>query len=153
MERPYVAVVGAGVCDRETYAAAEEVGRLLAESGAVIVCGGMTGVMEAACKGAKSAGGTTVGILPSANRADANLFVDIAIATGMGEMRNGLIVRSADVLIAIGGEWGTLSEISLALKVGRRVVGLRSWNIGATLEQGFAALSTPAEAVEAALAP
>lgn len=142
----YVAVVGAGNPDPETDALAFEVGRGIAESGAVLVCGGMTGVMEAACKGAKGVGGTTVGILPTSDRRHANPFVDVAIATGMGEMRNALIVRSADVVIAIGGEFGTLSEIAFALKIERPVVGLRSWDI-----PKMVATATPEEAVAIAL--
>jgi uncharacterized protein (TIGR00725 family) len=127
--RAYVAVVGAGDATEDEQQNAELVGRGLAESGAVVVCGGLGGVMEAACRGAKSAGGATLGILPGSRRADANPFVDIAVATGLGEMRNGLVVRSADVLIAIGGEFGTLSEIALALKAGKAVVGLGTWEL------------------------
>ncbi len=85
--------------------------------------------MEAACRGARTAGGTTVGILPGADRAAANQYVDVAIATGMGELRNGLVVRTADALIAVGGEFGTLSELALALKAGKPVVGLGSWDL------------------------
>jgi uncharacterized protein (TIGR00725 family) len=127
--RAYVAVVGAGDATVDEQQNAERVGRGLAESGAVVVCGGLGGVMEAACRGAKSAGGATLGILPGSRRTDANPFVDIAVATGLGEMRNGLVVRSADALIAIGGEFGTLSEIALALKAGKAVVGLGTWEL------------------------
>jgi uncharacterized protein (TIGR00725 family) len=102
--------------------------------------------MEAACRGAKSAAGTTVGILPGSSRADANEYVDVAIATGLGEARNALVVRAADALVAIGGEYGTLSEIALALKGGTPVVGLGSWEIN-----GVEWVSTPEEAVERAL--
>jgi uncharacterized protein (TIGR00725 family) len=126
---PYVAVVGAGEADPATDAMAEEVGRGLARAGAVLVCGGMTGVMEAACRGAKSEGGTTIGILPTSHRRSANAYVDFAIATGMGEMRNALIVRAVDAVIAVGGEFGTLSEIALALKIGVPVVGLETWTL------------------------
>jgi uncharacterized protein (TIGR00725 family) len=105
------------------------VGRALAEAGAVVVCGGLGGVMEAACRGAKEAGGTTVGILPGHDRAEANPYVDVAIATGFGEARNALVVRAADALIAVGGEYGTLSEIALALKARKPVVGLGSWDL------------------------
>jgi uncharacterized protein (TIGR00725 family) len=105
------------------------VGRELAARGAVLVCGGLGGVMEAACRGAKDAGGRTVGILPGTDRAAANPFVDAAIPTGLGEARNALVVRAADALIAVGGGYGTLSEIALALKAGKRVVGLDSWDI------------------------
>ena len=134
--RAYVAVVGAGVASRQEADAAEQVGRGLAERGAIVVCGGLGGVMEAACRGARSAGGTTVGILPGTRRDDANPYVDIAIPTGLGEMRNGLVVRAADALIAVGGEFGTLSEIALALKAGKRVVGLDSWDIEGVVAVG-----------------
>ena len=127
--RAYVAVVGAGDAAPDEQRDAELVGRGLAEAGAVVVCGGLGGVMEAACRGAKSAGGTTLGILPGSRREDANPHVDIAVATGLGEMRNGLVVRSADALIAVGGEFGTLSEIALALKAGKAVVGLGTWQL------------------------
>ena len=126
---PYIAVVGAGSASAEEERAAEAVGHGLAAAGAVVVCGGLGGVMEAACRGAKRAGGTTVGILPGTHRADANPHVDIAIATGLGEMRNGLVVRAVDALVAVGGEFGTLSEIALALKAGKPVVGLETWEL------------------------
>jgi uncharacterized protein (TIGR00725 family) len=103
--------------------------------------------MEAACRGAKGAGGTTVGILPGTERGEANEFVDVALPTGLGEARNALVVRAADALIAVGGGYGTLSEIALALKAGKRVVGLRSWDI-----EGVERVDTPEEAVEAVLA-
>src|SRR4051795_12298669 len=114
--RAYVAVVGAGAARADEQRAAEEVGRRLAEAGAVVVCGGRGGVMEAACRGAKAGGGTTVGILPGTSRAEANPYVDVAIATGLGELRNGLVVRAADAFVAIGGAFGTLSEVALALQ-------------------------------------
>jgi len=101
----------------------------LARRGAVVVTGGLGGVMEAASRGARGAGGTTLGILPGSDRAAANLFVSVAVATGMGELRNGLVVRCADALIAVGGEYGTLSEIALALKAGKSVVGIGTWQI------------------------
>ena len=126
---PHVAVVGAGSCDASLSTLAEEVGRHLARRGAVLVCGGLGGVMEAACRGAKSARGLTLGILPSLERSEANRFVDVAIPTGLGEARNALVVRASDALIAVGGEFGTLSEIALALKAGKRVVGLRTWEL------------------------
>lgn len=128
-ERLYVAVVGAGACEPEVARLAEDVGRRIARSGAVVVCGGLGGVMEAACRGAQSASGTTVGILPSGDRRQANPYLDIVIATGMGEARNAVIVRTADVVIAIHGEFGTLSEIALALKVGKPVVGIDTWQL------------------------
>jgi uncharacterized protein (TIGR00725 family) len=123
------------------------VGRELAARGAVVVCGGLGGVMEAACRGAKEAGGRTVGILPGTDRAAANAFVDVAIPSGLGEARNALVVRAADALIAVGGGYGTLSEIALALKAGKRVVGLDSWDI-----EGVVAASDPQAAVAAVLA-
>jgi uncharacterized protein (TIGR00725 family) len=125
----YIAVVGAGRASAEEEQAAEAVGRGLAEAGAVVVCGGLGGVMEAACRGAKAGGGTTVGILPGTRRSDANAYVDVAIPTGLGEMRNGLVVRAVDGLVAVGGEFGTLSEIALALKAGKPVVALGSWEL------------------------
>ena len=137
-------VIGPG---DEPSVAAAEVGRLVAERGAVLVCGGRGGAMEAACRGAKEAGGLTVGILPGADRSAANPFVDVVLPTGLGEARNALVVRAADVLIAVGGGYGTLSEIALALKAGKRVIGLGTWEI-----EGVVAAEGPAAAVAAALA-
>jgi uncharacterized protein (TIGR00725 family) len=125
----YVAVVGPGEAIADELATAEDVGRLLATRGAVLVCGGLGGVMEAACRGAKDGGGTTVGILPGHDRRAANRYVDVAIATGLGEARNALVVRAADALIAVGGGFGTLSEIALALKSGKPVVGIGTWDL------------------------
>ena len=124
-----MAVVGAGDASPEVAGRAEEVGRALGEAGAVLVCGGHGGVMEAACRGARSAGGLTVGILPGLDRSAANAFVDVALPTGMGELRNGLVVRAADAVIAVGGEFGTLAEVALALKQGIPVVGLGTWEL------------------------
>jgi hypothetical protein len=146
-----VAVVGAGDADEELAAAAEEVGRRLAEAGVAVVCGGLGGVMEAACRGAKSAGGLTIGILPGRHRQDANRWVDVAIPTGMGETRNALVVLSADAVVAVGGEHGTLSEVAFGLKLGRPVVGLRTWR----LVRGDGAVDesiVPAEDPQAAVA-
>ena len=145
-DRPYVAVVGAGDAPPDALDRAERVGRGLAEAGAVLVCGGHGGVMEAACRGARSADGLTVGILPGLDRSAANPFVAVALPTGMGELRNGLVVRAADAVIAVGGEFGTLPEVALALKAGKTVVGLGSWDI-----DGIRPAAGPAEAVEAAL--
>jgi uncharacterized protein (TIGR00725 family) len=137
---PYVAVVGAGdSVAADVLADAEAVGVELARRGAVVVCGGLGGVMEAACRGARAEGGVTLGLLPGAQRAAANPWVSVAVATGLGELRNGLVVRSADAVIAIAGGYGTLSEIALALKAGMRVVGLRSWEIGGVLAADDAA--------------
>ena len=121
---PLVAVIGGSTCTSEEAEWAGVVGRLLAEREAVLLCGGLGGVMEAAARGAKQARGLTVGILPGNDRADANPFIDVPLATGMGEMRNALIVRAAEAVIAIGGGWGTLSEIALAQRIGTPIVGL-----------------------------
>jgi uncharacterized protein (TIGR00725 family) len=153
-DRPYVAVVGGGEAGDEALAAAEDVGRHLAQRGAVVLCGGLGGVMEAACRGAKAGGGTTVGILPGGDRHQANEYVDVAIATGMGEARNALVVRAADVLIAVDGEFGTLSEIALALRTGTPVVGIATWElaIGGQTVDAILRVHDPVAAVEAALA-
>jgi uncharacterized protein (TIGR00725 family) len=149
----YIAVVGAGEPDPVTDSMAEEVGRHLARNGAVLVCGGMTGVMEAACRGAKSEGGTTIGILPTSHRRSANQYVDVAISTGMGEMRNALIVRAVDAVVAVGGEFGTLSEIALALKIGVPVVGLETWSLSKRTGpvDAIPQASSPEDAVRRAL--
>ena len=149
----YVSVSGSGDASPEVIALAEEVGARLAGANAVVVCGGLGGVMEAVCRGAKSAGGTTVGILPGTARSDANPFVDVAIPTGLGESRNALVARASDALIAIGGEFGTLSEIALALKIGTPVIGLGTWELGRRNEVADAikTAATPAEAVDLVL--
>ena len=150
----HVAVVGSGSAERDQTVLAEEVGQLLAIQGARVVCGGLGGVMEAACRGAKSSGGTTIGILPGLDRREANPWVDVAIPTGLGEARNALVVRAADVVIAIGGEFGTLSEIALALKTGKSVVGIDTWELSRHGEMAteIVRAATPAEAVDRALA-
>lgn len=150
---PYVAVIGPGDADTATERQAEEVGRLAGGAGAVLVCGGLGGVMAAACRGAKAAGATTVGILPGLDRAAANPWIDVAIPTGLGEARNALVVRAADVVIAIGGEFGTLSELALALKSGIPVVGLGTWQLAknGTPVVAFVDVTTPEDAVRAAL--
>jgi uncharacterized protein (TIGR00725 family) len=149
-----VAVAGSAGAPVGDIDVAERVGRALAARGAVVVCGGGGGAMEAACRGAKEAGGATLGILPGLDRHDANQYVDIAVPTGLGEARNALVVRAADALIAVGGEWGTLSEIALALRAGKRVVGLGTWELsraGRPVE-GVIAASDPEQAAELALA-
>ena len=128
-----VAVCGSGDAPPEQLAVAERVGALLAERSVVVVTGGLGGVMEAACRGAGRAGGTTLGLLPGLDRSAANEWVTVAIPTGLGELRNGLVVRACDGLIAVGGGYGTLSEIALALKAGKRVVGIDSWPIDGVL--------------------
>jgi len=122
--KPIIAVIGGSTCTTAETAVAEETGRLLAQRGAVLVCGGLSGVMEAAARGAQANRGTTVGILPGADPRAANEYIDVPLATGLGEMRNFLIVRTAHAVIAIGGGVGTLSEIALAQRIGKPVVGL-----------------------------
>lgn len=146
MRQRIIGVIGAGEAEDEILALAEEVGRSVAEAGCILVCGGLGGVMEAACKGAKAGGGTTVGILPGSDRHGTNPYVDIPVVTGFGEGRNVFIVRSADVLIAVAGEYGTLSEIAFALKSGKTVVGLATWDI-----PGVLAAATAEEAVRLAV--
>ena len=124
-----IAVIGGRKADKNLRNEAEAVGRLIAEKGGILVCGGMRGIMEAASRGAKQAGGLTVGVLPQDHRRDANPYIDIPIATGMGIGRNVIISRTADALIAIGGEYGTLSEIAFGLQLGKPVVGIKSWDI------------------------
>jgi uncharacterized protein (TIGR00725 family) len=145
---PYIAVVGSGEASGELYERAREVGRLVAERGGIVVCGGRSGVMEAVARGAAEAGGTAIGILPDEDREKANDYLSYSIATGTGHARNLAVVCSGDVVIAVGGEYGTLSEIGLALKVGRPVVALLSWDLG----EHVAVASSPREAVEAAFA-
>jgi uncharacterized protein (TIGR00725 family) len=150
----FIAVIGAGRCSSDVAALAEAVGRELAQHGAVVVCGGLGGVMEAACKGAKSAGGLTIGILPGTSHQDANRYVDVPIVTGMGEARNVLVIRSARAVIAVHGEYGTLSEIAHALKLGVPVVGLNTWHLHKDGQEDKAIVraQTAHEAVEKALA-
>jgi uncharacterized protein (TIGR00725 family) len=149
-----VAVVGAGECDFETTTLAEEIGRLLAQRGFAIVCGGLGGVMAAVCRGAKTGGGLTIGILPGNDPVAANPWVDVPIATGLGETRNLLVVRAAQAVIAVGGEYGTLCEIAFALKIGKPVVGVRSWQLArqGTIQKAFVEVNTPSEAVEQCIA-
>lgn len=150
----YVAVIGASEPDSERDAQAREVGAELARAGAVLVCGGLGGVMEASCAGARQAGGITVGLLPGADRGAANPHLDVALATGLGELRNGLIVRASDAVIAVAGGYGTLSEIGFALRLGRPVVGLGTWDLarGGVADGGVVRASSPADAVSRALA-
>ncbi|HVC72017.1 MAG TPA: TIGR00725 family protein [Acidimicrobiales bacterium] len=150
----YVAVVGPGRASAGECRAAEQVGRRIGEAGAVLVCGGLGGVMEAACRGGRAGGATTLGILPGTDRSAANDFVDVAVATGIGEARNALVVATADAVVAVGGEFGTLSEIALALKAGRPVVGLESWELQrrGTAVAGVRRATGPDEAAALALA-
>jgi hypothetical protein len=143
---PRVAVIGAAVCSAQEAALAEEVGRLLAHASAVVLTGGRGGVMEAACRGARQAGGLTVGILPGDDAREANPWVQLPIVTSLGEARNAILIRTAQAVIAVGGEYGTLSEIAFALKFGRPVIGLYTWR---GVHQGGASLPI----VEARSAP
>lgn len=145
----HIAVVGPGEPTAAEYEAAQEVGRGLAERGAVVVCGGLGGVMEAACRGAKSAGGATVGILPGTREEDANEWVDLPLPTGLGEARNAIVVRSSDALVAVGGGYGTLSEIAFALKAGKPVVGVGTWELarGGAADEAIVRAGDAAEAV------
>jgi uncharacterized protein (TIGR00725 family) len=145
----YVAVVGPGEATPAQEAAAEEVGGALARAGAVLVSGGHGGVMAAACRGAAQGGGVTVGILPGPDRRAANEWVAVAIPTGLGELRNGLIIRAADAVIAVGGAYGTLSEVALALKTGVPVIGLDTWAIDG-IEPATSAQAAVALALERA---
>lgn len=129
MRKRIIAVIGGRKTEKALLAEAETVGRLIAKSGATLVSGGLGGVMEAASKGAKSEGGLTVGILPQDHAREANQYIDVPVVTGLGIGRNVIIARSADALIAVGGEYGTLSEIAFALQMGRPVVGIKTWDI------------------------
>jgi hypothetical protein len=124
-----IGVVGGRRTEKALLSEAETVGRLIARRGATLVCGGLGGVMEAASRGAKSEGGLTVGILPQNDSKEANQYIDIPIATGLGIGRNVIIARTADALIAVGGEYGTLSEIAFALQIGKPVIGIKTWDI------------------------
>jgi uncharacterized protein (TIGR00725 family) len=148
---PYVAVCGPSAATEEQAVWAEETGRRLAEAGAIVVCGGLGGVMDAVARGASEAGGMVIGILPGETRAGASRHLTMAIPTGMGEARNALIARAADAVIAVGGEWGTLSEIALARKMGKPVVGLRTWNLARNGEGGLLHAPSPQDAVRLAL--
>ena len=124
-----IAVIGGHQCNAKVEQIAQEIGKKIAEVGAILVCGGLSGVMKAVSKGTKEAGGTTIGILPGENKKDANAYVDIAIPTGLGLARNTLVVRTADIIIALPGKYGTLSEIAFALNAGKTVLGIGTWNI------------------------
>jgi len=145
-KRIRVAVIGGSRPGRQALEMAVEVGRLVARSGAVLVCGGLGGVMEAASRGAREEGGLVIGILPGSTLADANPWVDVPIATGLGYTRNSLVVMNADAVVAVDGEYGTLSEIAYGLIHGKRVVGLGTWDV-----RGVTVAATPEEAVRLAL--
>lgn len=145
-KNPRVAVIGGNSPDEDSRLMAYKVGKLLAEKGAILVCGGLGGVMEEAARGAKEAGGLTIGLLPGNRPEEANRFIDIAIATGIGYNRNSIVVLNSGAVIAIDGEYGTLSEIAFARIFGKKVIGLKTWDI-----KGITQVWTPEEAVELAL--
>lgn len=149
-----VSVIGASNANSELVDLAEQVGRELARRGVAVACGGLSGVMEAVCRGAKSEGGTTIGILPGSDPKDANRWVDIPVCTGMGYARNAIVVKTGRAVIAVGGAYGTLSEIGHALAEGTPVIGLKTWapvREGRT-DEGIIVAKTAKEAVERALA-
>ena len=146
--KPIIAVIGGGTCTKDELTLAYETGQLVAARGAILVCGGLGGVMEGAARGAKSNGGVTVGILPGTDAAAANSYIDVPLATGLGEMRNFLIVRVAQALIAIGGGIGTLTEIAVAQRTGKPVIGLHD-SFGNAIDMPRA--TSPVEAVNWAL--
>jgi uncharacterized protein (TIGR00725 family) len=151
--RAAVAVVGPGDTDDvELLAGAEQIGAALAAAGAVVVTGGLGGVMAAASRGASSAGGLVVGILPGGDAADANPWVEVALPSAMGEGRNALVARSAAVVVAVGGSWGTLSEVAMARRAGTPVVSWRGWHVADADDPGLMHVSSPADAVSTALA-
>ncbi len=149
----YLGVIGENEPPAHLLETAEAVGRCVAEAGAALVCGGLGGVMEAACRGARGAGGITIGILPGHDRREGNPYLTYAIPTGLGYARNILVVRAADALIAVGGRFGTLSEIAYAKIEGRPVVGLDTWTLTrADLPDPILRAGSPRDAVERALA-
>ena len=145
--RAVIAVIGAGDCDEATYRQADAVGRLLAQAGAIVVTGGLGGVMEGASKGAKEAGGLVIGVLPGRLADDANRWVDVPIVTGLGEARNAVIANTADAFIVVAGGWGTLSEIAFAMPLGKPVVSLGAWSE----IEGVRVAATAEDAVSVAL--
>ncbi len=147
-----IAVIGGSQASKQEIKTAEDVGRELAKRGAAVVCGGLGGVMEAACRGASSEGGITIGILPGENRHDANQYVQIPIVTGMGYARNVAVVKSAQAVIAIGGSYGTLSEIGHAIQSGIPVIGIDTWSLskGGKINSSITPAESATDAVEKA---
>jgi len=152
-QKRFIAVIGGSDCTPEESRLAEEVGRELAGKGAVLICGGLGGTMEAACKGATAGGGLTIGILPGGSRQTANRYVQVPIVTNMGEARNVIVVKSAEAVIAIGDGYGTLSEIGHALRNGTPVVGLNTWSLSRNSQPDNSIIlaRNPADAVNKAL--
>ncbi len=145
--KPVIAVIGAGKCSKKLKDMAAEVGRYIAENGGVLVCGGLGGTMEGAARGAKEAGGTTIGIIPSDDKTDANEFIDYVIVTGLGHARNILVVNTADAIVALPGKYGTLSEMAFALNAGKPIVSVSAWKLGDEIRQ----VEDPIEAAKIAL--
>jgi len=152
-KKKFIAVIGGSECSPQEAELAEEVGRELARQGAILVCGGLGGIMAAACKGASSEGGVTIGILPGGSRQAANPYVQIPIVTNLGEATNVVLVKSAEAVIAIGGGYGTLSEIGHALRNGIPVVGLNTWSLSRNdrSDNSIILAQDPAEAVKKAI--
>jgi len=147
VSKPYIGIIGSGSSAQAESRFAYEIGSGIGRSGSILICGGLGGVMNSAAKGAKDAGGTTIGILPGSDRHDANPYIDYPIASGFGEARNLIIIRSSDAVIALPGEWGTLSEYAFALKLDKPIVATDEWNL-----KGSAPIRTqPEEAVQLAL--
>ena len=144
----YIGVIGASTCNEKVSQTAEEVGKEIAKAGAILVCGGLGGTMEAACRGAKQLGGTTIGILPSWSKGTANEFVDYPIATGLGDMRNLMVVRNSNAVIALFGRYGTLSEVAFCLNSNTPLISLSNWNVSEKIIRA----KDPREAIELALA-
>jgi uncharacterized protein (TIGR00725 family) len=147
-----IAVIGPAQADADLLDAAAEVGRALAEAGARVVCGGLGGVMEAVARGAGEAGGDVIGVLPSADPAQANPYVTHVVATGAGQARNVAVVASADAVVALGGSWGTLSEIAHARRLGRPVIAFGGWEVAGSGSTGVIRATNPADAAALALA-
>ncbi|NOY89009.1 MAG: TIGR00725 family protein [FCB group bacterium] len=145
--KPVIAVIGAGKCSKKLRDMAAEVGRFVAENDGVIVCGGLGGIMEGAARGAKEAGGVTIGILPTENKEDANDYIDYVIPTGFGEARNIMVIRTADAVVAFPGKYGTLSEMAFALRAQKPLVAVNAWKLGDEIIQA----KTPLEAAKLAM--
>jgi len=145
--KPVIAVIGAGKCSKKLRDMAAEVGRFVAENDGVIVCGGLGGIMEGAARGAKEAGGVTIGILPTENKEDANDYIDYVIPTGFGEARNIMVVRTADAVVAFPGKYGTLTEMAFALRAQKPLVAVNAWKLGDEIIQA----KTPLEAAKLAM--
>lgn len=142
-EKMNIGVIGGYQCSKRVYNVAYKLGQLIAQEGWTLICGGGSGIMEAACKGAKEKGGLTVGILPGYEAREANTYLDVKIPTGLGYARNILVVRASDFLVAVDGKYGTLSEIAFALNEGKPVLGINTWNI-----KGIVKVKTPKEALQ-----